>query len=204
MNASDMADRPRKDSSQIPPEEIGPSDLIRRTVSFRSSQAGSDRISTSSKDQRNSNQSQNTFNEATPIVRNPESPGRLYQSTDNSKNHQSGQGNNQSKNPPQQNSGNPGDQGPESNGSEEHHTSWYNRLIDKFGSVELDNKGSVARDHLALGWLSTLLLTICYRLTTLHYRENLFSLAKDFIGLCIYWDCSHPAFPFKFWGYRSR
>ncbi|KAI9866082.1 MAG: hypothetical protein M1813_001643 [Trichoglossum hirsutum] len=56
---------------------------------------------------------------------------------------------------------------------------WFRGLVDKYGSVELDNKGSVARDHLALertflAWLRTSLafasigvaITQLFRLST--------------------------------------
>lgn len=73
------------------------------------------------------------------------------------------------------------------------HQPWFRRVAEKYGTLELENKGSVARDHLALG------ISASYTMTrgpmTNRHRTHVPRLVANIPLICVHRHCSNSVIP---------
>jgi len=77
---------------------------------------------------------------------------------------------------------------------------WWKKQVEKIGSIELENKGSVARDHLALGRFHAvpfLLRRAIY--TNWTNRTHILGMASNFTCVCFNRHSSHSVIPSKYY-----
>jgi uncharacterized membrane protein YidH (DUF202 family) len=128
--------------------------------------------------------------EATPIRTGEGAQGRNYNTRESSEE----PAGSPSKTSPEPESASNGDTGP-AKPSKEEKLRWHKRFAEKYGSITLENKGSVARDHLALertflAWLRTSLafasigiaITQLFRLNTTIASRSQNYLAQTYIA----------------------
>lgn len=80
------------------------------------------------------------------------------------------------------------------------HQPWFRRVAEKYGTLELDNKGSVARDHLALGTLQSpththTLIGCSMAPTSNRHRTHIPRLAPDIPLIRLHRHRSNPIVP---------
>jgi hypothetical protein len=94
---------------------------------------------------------------------------------------------------------------PQNTGTDEEQ-SWWKKQVEKYGSIELENKGSVARDHLALGMQLVVELPETYMLAlrtdmALH-RTYILSLAPHFTRVCLDRHCCHSTISTEYYNIK--
>ena len=136
--------------------------------------------------------------EITPIASREQSTGakrRNYSTTkrassgegsnnDNGKSQGAGGGDSRSKN------GKQDDKGKSPAEGEEGGRGWWRDVVEKYGAVELENKGSVARDHLALG-KSSMFLRLAESMLTIAIRTDIPRMAPYVVSIRLHRHCRH-------------